>query len=200
MAPALGPMLDPRELSPELALVDAELRAAALASDWQPHWETGPPARIVPLGPAPQVPRRRLRGALTGLAATVAAAALTFGALELISVLHHSDSPAQSAPTQSAPVQSAPVPAATKSAPVQPPPAQPAPGRELAWAPAPNAHGYRILVRDGSRVLVDTVTSEPRIRLDLPAGTYRWWVWPLAADKSRSPAIVQASLVLGNAP
>ena len=83
MAPALGPTLDPRELSPELALVDAELRAAALASDWQPHWETGPPARIVPLGPAPQVPRRRLRGALTGLAATVAAAALMFGALEL---------------------------------------------------------------------------------------------------------------------
>jgi hypothetical protein len=173
MAPPHGPTLDPRELSPELALVDAELRAAALASDWQPHWATGPPARIVPLGRAAREPRRRLRGALTGLAATAAAAALMFGVLELVSVLHHTESPA---------------------------PAQPAPGRELAWARVPDAHGYRIRVLDGSRVVVDTVTSEPRIRLDLAAGTYRWWVWPLAPDKSRSPAIVQASLVLGNTP
>jgi hypothetical protein len=173
MAPPTGTMLDTRELSPELALIDVELRAAALASDAQPHWATGPPARIAPLGPAPQVPRRHLRGALTGLAATAAAAALMLGVLELASVLRHSDSPA---------------------------PARPAPGRELAWARAPAAHGYRILVLDGSKVVLDTVTSEPRIRLNLASGTYRWWVWPLAPDKSRSPAIVQASLVLGNAP
>jgi hypothetical protein len=173
MAPQTGPMLDPRELSPELALVDVELRAAALASDSQPHWATGPPARIVPLGRAQQVPRRRLRGALTGLAATVAAAALTLGVLELVSVLQHSDSPA---------------------------PTRPAQGRELAWARAPKAHGYRILVLDGSKVVLDTVTGEPHIRLNLAPGTYRWWVWPLAPDRSRSRAIVQASLVLGDAP
>jgi hypothetical protein len=166
--------VDPREVSPELALVDPVLRAWALASDDPPQWATGPPATIAPLGVARVAPasrpRRRFRRALAGLAMTVAAAAVTFGALELPPLLHHSTAPVRPRPT---------------------------PGRELAWAATPGANGYRVLVARDGKVVLDTVTSVPRVRLNLASGSYRWWVWPLAADGSRSAAIVQASLVVG---
>lgn len=93
------------------------------------------------------------------------------GVLELVSFLHHSGSSAR---------------------------ARPAPGRELVWARGADAHGYHVLVLDGDKVVLDTVTNGPRVRLNLASGAYRWWVWPLAADGSQSPAIVQASLVVGS--
>jgi hypothetical protein len=68
------------------------------------------------------------------------------------------------------------------------------PDRLLAWAPAPRATRYRVLIVEGERVVLDTVTTDPHLRVDFPDGAYRWWVWPILPGGSQAPAVVQATL------
>jgi hypothetical protein len=169
-------------ISPELALVDPDLRAVALAQLTAAVWEAPrkAPADVAPLEPPPTarsapfeakvVPRRaarRPRRFLPAAVGTVAAACLMLAVLEAPSLVHR-----HAGNTRAAVV----------------------PGRLLTWAPSPRARGYRVLVVAGERVVVDTATSRPSLRLDLLAGSYRWWVWPVMAGNARAPAVVQASL------
>jgi hypothetical protein len=164
---------DAGAISPELVLVDPDLRADALARLPPPAWHL--PARPAPLpaaaapAPAPATTRRE-RGRLGRLgAALVAAVAVAAGVLELPQLVERGGT------------------ASTSTVP---------PGRLLVWAPARDASGYRILVVQGERIVVDTVTPRPKLRLDLPRGAYRWWVWPILRSGESGPAVVQSSLVI----
>ena len=172
--PRDGSVLDIEALSPELVLVDPELRAAVLARP-EPvaRWAIAATVSVVPLEPAPARRRRgRLRGLVPVAVASLAAAALMLGVLRLPSIVHRHFSNSRAQPS----------------------------GRDLVWVSIAGVRGYHVLVASSDRVVVDTVTAKPHIRLNLVPGEYRWWVLPVEPDGSQAPAIVAASLVVGRTP
>ena len=168
--------LEPRELSPELVLVDPSLRELALRLPHVPSIAAA--AEIVPLGvplrprpesrPAPVRKRRFVRPAATAAAAIAVTTALSYGLLRL----------------QEPSPQPAPAPTAA------------APSRDLVWAAVRGARRYHVLVLAGATVVLDTVTTTPHVRLILEPGAYRWWVWPVDAHGTQAAPIVESDLVV----
>jgi hypothetical protein len=80
-------------------------------------------------------------------------------------------------------------------------------GRRFAWAPAPNASGYRVeLFRGPTRVFARS-TKKPEVTVptswtlngekrSLDPGEYRWYVWPVYAGRTGATAIVQTKLTV----
>jgi hypothetical protein len=202
----LGPV------SPELALVDPELRerARALMPDVPGirvrRREIGEPELAVVHVPAWETHRRRLATVSALLAASVASLglAITLAA----SVDRTPSSVARPAATVDAaprtgPLVTDPTPAPTApSAPV-------VPGPRFIWAPQRGAVGYRVaLYRDG-RLIFEQDVKKPTIALastwtyrgrfeQLTRGPYRWLVWALVRQGDsvrRGRAIVSARYV-----
>jgi hypothetical protein len=110
-------------------------------------------------------------------------------------------------------------PTAKKTAPAKKPTAKetapaprPAPSpRTFVWVPVKGADAYEVQFFRGSRRVLLTRTSQPRLvlltgraggpgrRFFLAPGAYRWYVWPLfrtASSVRRGDAVVQAKLVV----
>lgn len=168
------PRVDPRQVSPELALVDPELAAYARAHlPLGPVWS--PPARPTaePVARSPRVApaAERIRGVHVwrsrALVAAVGVSLFALGFAAMLGVLR---------------VERTNDPAARAAAPV------PDGAARLAWAPVPGAHAYRIRVSDGSQVVVDRLVSKPSLFTTLRRGSYRWTV--RAIGGSRDGALV----------
>lgn len=79
--------------------------------------------------------------------------------------------------------------------------------RRFAWAPVPDASGYRVEFFRGDLRIYSADTSRPQLALPsrwdlagrsyrLSPGKYRWYVWPVISGLRRSQATVQAELVV----
>ena len=164
--------------------------------------------------PAPTRPRRgRERSSVpTGVAVGLAAASALASAVTAVLLMRAPAEP----PTRStaAPVRHTPIqhtaarqtvestPRAVRRQPVRPPTARIV--RTLAWAPVSGAGSYEIQLFRGSRRVFLTRKRETRLVVGpswryagetfrLVPGTYRWYVWPVAASGARrKEPLVQA--------
>jgi hypothetical protein len=103
-----------------------------------------------------------------------------------------------------APVRAARRPSAT--APLAPAPEQ----KTFVWPKVRNAHSYEIAFFRGARQIFSRTTTAPRLTLparwtyrgthqSLTGGAYRWYVWSIGRDGTRSPrAIISSSLVVSD--
>lgn len=77
-----------------------------------------------------------------------------------------------------------------------PPPLMPIGGtpvvQTLSWPPGEEA--WRLLIFRGPEVVVERVTSVPRVVVELVPGEYRWVVLPLREGEVYFPAIVDSKL------
>jgi hypothetical protein len=190
-------------VSPELALVDTDLRARLAAVPGPP--EAPPPVAVD--DPAPEVaghrratapkPRRRRGHVRVGLAFAAALAACGVVAAAGFGVFV-STPPAETTGA-AAPTVAIPQPSAASPG-----------GRDFAWAPAAQAVGYDVEILRGGAVLYSKSTTAPRLHLSnrwtyagraitLSPGTYRWYVWPVVrtdASRARGPAIVATTFTI----
>jgi len=202
--------IDVAVMSPELALVDPQLARAARAL--LPDVPSTRPAHTAPsasetclarAGWMPDELERTRRGASRRVLIGVAAA--TMLALLLIDVrVEVGERPAvagPSVPPVSPPSQTPP--RATREVPT---PRRTRPtARSFAWAPTPNASGYRVeFFRGPTRVYAkDTASPELTVPANwtyegvaqsLRPGLYRWYVWPVIAGRRESRAVVQTTV------
>ena len=205
-------------VSPELALVDPELRRTARALLVSPEAPHAPPSSPVPIG-TPLFGRRtggeavrspvkehRSRRLLISVAAATMLALLLFDVRVEVG-----ERPAAADPSAFAPGAGSAVPAPT--GPVSVPRSGRASSkkpfratdRRFAWAPVSGASGYHVeFFRGSTRVFADD-TTDPLLtvpaewKLDgskraLRPGTYRWYVWPMIEGRRQPHAVVQATL------
>jgi hypothetical protein len=226
-----------RRVSPELVLVDPELAARERADLSLPVAplervapevpDPGDPGGELTATPAPELERqleqlqwhrRRSWPRLAGTAAVVAASLL------LLDVrVEVGKSPASAEPTSPGIT----APARPSQRPVSPAPASPRPksvrpksssgperdlspkleSRRFAWAPVKGAVGYRIEIREGTKLIFARETTRPEVEIPrtwkragvehaLRPGEYRWYVWPIIAGLRSTKAVVQASLTI----
>ena len=187
-------------LSPELALVDPELAAAARAALADRPWETfvSLPAEIVDLdagrGDARVVARpapwsRRLTSIAAALLAASGVALLTAatpgGGIDLRRPVASSVLPAPS----------------PRSQPV---------AQTFSWVPVPNAGAYEFQLFRGAERVFRARVEQPRLALPqrwrernrahtLQPGNYVWYVWSVSRQTKQqvNAAIVRARLVVG---
>jgi hypothetical protein len=196
----LGPV------SPELALVDPELRRRLLAIGQEttarlPNWAPGPREHLHPEAEEEPVasgdrgeraallpPRRRA----TYLTLVVAASMIAFvlGAkLAAPSSLGWPAAPAFGSQAQM-------TPPSNRLASIE------AGASELAWARSAGASGYEVAIDRGGRTVFDARTTAPEIFLTpseqaaIPRGSLTWFVWPLQTSGQAGPPVVQSKLVL----
>lgn len=204
-----GTLVEP--VSPELALVDPELRDRARAVLPLPV-ERPAAVRVAVVPPAPPAPAAAPRDAapprerscvvpslLAGLAgALVVALAATFSGppdYRLPAVPSGGGAPLEpSLPGGTDATAPAPAPPTGPAASV--PARRPAP---LSWQAVPGAAAYEVVVRRGSRIVLVARTGEPRLvlparwrfdgrELALEPGVYRWSAWATNAGEPGRPA------------
>jgi hypothetical protein len=194
-------------LSPELAMVDEELRRAACAG--AVFARGGAPAEIAHRNLVVVTDRRAPRLSLLLLLAALSAMALALLASAGDGDPRRSESRASiSRPampslgrTSDAPAERA---AATPRSPVDR-----AASRRFSWAPVVGATGYRVEFfrdGDGARILARTTSdsgitiparwSHERRTESLRSGSYRWYVWPVRNGRRSQRAHVQAALIV----
>ena len=77
--------------------------------------------------------------------------------------------------------------------------------RSFAWAPTPNASGYRVEFFRGATRIYAKDTASPGLTVpaswtyegvaqSLRPGLYRWYVWPVIAGRRESRAAVQTTV------
>ena len=183
----------PEPVSPELVLVDPELRQRLAALPEAPLFVL-PPATV--RRPAPAVAERRRSRTMTAalVLALLAGAAAGIGVEHLASpLLAGGSSIAADVAVPAEPTLPPPSPPTTTA----PPTAAAAP-RSFAWAPVPGAAAYAFELRRGGDIAFTTTTKAPTVRLPvLIPGNYRWIVWPLVGGRDaqhRGPAVVNAQL------
>jgi hypothetical protein len=75
---------------------------------------------------------------------------------------------------------------------------------ELSWDPVAGARGYRVRLYRGARLVLEAVARRPKLtlnarwryagrRIALSPATYRWYVWPIAQQGTRTPRLLKAS-------
>ncbi len=213
---------DLEPLSPELALVDPELAAAArarLPDPAPPPSVSRPPALLEILqanarAHPEQIPDRhrgRRRRLLTIAVGGVAAAALAF---VLVSVPADEPKPesreqaAATRPSVSVP-RTEPAPPAPSTEAPPPPVAEEPPPQTFAWAPTTATAEYEFQLFRGSQRVYRTRVAEPRLELPrrwtqggrtdaLSPGEYTWYVWPISPKTGRPVrvATVRARLLV----
>jgi hypothetical protein len=203
----------PDSVSPELALIDAELARALRAGLPEPAPSSPVAAQallITPLGqelqpelrPAPAASLRPRKLRILGLVA--------LGALLTVSVRSESRPAAldRVAGVAAEPDAQAQTPEQTAHAAIPTTDAAPA-GQTFVWAAEPGAAAYEFqLFRGAARIYRARVTA-PRLFLPgrwrqdartyrLAAASYRWYVWPISARTGRQApvATVQATLAI----
>lgn len=220
----LSTVAEPAIVSPELALVDANLAA------WLRGRGNGLVVRPTPTAPAeasvasvdmrisaddPDPAGDASIESTTGwrrkrrLAHLVAAAALA--GLVVLAIRHAAPVPVERSAVPLAGQGRQPeVPSTTATRVIPPPPTgpeQPLAKRRFAWAPVDGASGYRVELFRGDERVFSTSTTHPAlsipahwtyggIRRSLQPGEYRWYVWPVISGARSARAIVQASLVI----
>jgi hypothetical protein len=75
-------------------------------------------------------------------------------------------------------------------------PESPRGARRFAWAPVENADGYHVALFRGSNRVFAKRTTRPELTARVPAGEYRWYVWPVVDGRRATSAIVQTNLVI----
>jgi hypothetical protein len=165
-------------VSPELALVDPDLRRRLLAAP--------PPARptAVPRPAQPSVDvRRDRRGFIRSSPALVLALVLP---LVLAAAGSASGRMAAGRAHEAAAAAVAAIHGNTASL--------------FAWGPVAGASAYEVEIRSDQAVVFSARTRAPRVRIParLAPGTYRWYVWPLRAGAVRkaAAAVVASSFVV----
>jgi hypothetical protein len=177
-------------ISPELALVDPELRRRALACLPDPPWMAfALPAatkRDAVPAPAPQPKPRRRAGRLAIAAILIAVVVAALLAVELTRPAPAVEEVPAGEAAADAPVRSA---AASRGSHLLRHVAGHGPLREFAWAPVRGAAAYRFALARGTAEILSARTPEARIAIPhswrydgrayrLTPGTYRWVVRP----------------------
>jgi hypothetical protein len=183
-------------ISPELALVDPELRRRSLAclpdQPWIAFVQPAAPRDAAPVPGSPPKPRR-LASRLAVAAVCVAAVIAALIAVELTRPAPTVEEVPPAAPAVPASAQTAAVPRASH-------PVRGVEGRgrqrEFAWAPVPGAASYRFALARGATQILSARTPEARIDIPpfwrfrgrdyrLRPGTYRWAVRPAFRAQGR---------------
>ena len=195
-------------VSPELALVDSELRSRLAASEravWEPGRTSSSAPAVASALTAAAEPRRHRRRVV--LLAVLASAAIAVAAFALARDRRGTRDTGASDAAPAAPASAGSARSATSalgsglgaSA-----------GRNFVWAPAHGAVRYDIeIVRTGT-VVFSEVTTVPHVHIPvtwrlggrletLAPGTYHWYVWPVTpAGRTirHGPAIVATTFIV----
>ncbi len=177
-------------LSPELALVDPELAAAARAALAERPWEAFAPLGVEIRLPAPRVFKSRR---LTSIAAALLAAS----GVALLTA---------ATPDGGIDVRR---PVASSALPAPSPRSQPL-AQTFSWVPVPNAGAYEFQLFRGAKRIFRARVEQPRLELPrrwresnrahtLEPGNYVWYVWSVSrrTNQQATAAIVRARLVVG---
>jgi hypothetical protein len=206
IAPAdrVQPMRDrPVELgaqSPELALVDPELAAAARAALADRPWEAfvSLPVEIFDLEAGRRYARVPARHAFrSGRLASIAAAVLAASGVALLTAATPGGGVDLRQPDERSAV------------PAPSPRSQPV-AQTFSWVPAPNASAYEFQLFRGAERVFRARVEQPRLELPrrwrerdrahtLEPGNYVWYVWSVSrrTKQQATAAIVRARLVVG---
>jgi hypothetical protein len=201
-------------VSPELVLVDPELRARLLSAGLDPRARAGAGSlRDDPPRPQPGPASTHVQ-AEAGKRRSWEAVAAPYGVLLAMLIANGVGAlpdPGSSKPVvlQPAPTgQVAPAATQTPSVGLRPPAAGGSRGRvvqrRLVWAPVPGVSSYEVALYRGARRVFDARTPDAAIELGVgaagprtvAAGTYLWFVWPLRGGRRDGSAIVSSHLQL----
>jgi hypothetical protein len=182
-----------RFLSPELALVDPKLAAAARAALADRPWEAFAPLTVEIRLPAPRVFNSRRLTSVAAALLTAAGVALLTAAIPGGGLDVRQPDVRVAVPTMSAPS----------------PLSQPVP-QTFSWVPAPNASAYEFQLFRGAQRVFRARVEQPRVELPrrwrerdraqtLEPGNYVWYVWSVSrrTNQQAAAAIVRARLVVG---
>jgi hypothetical protein len=185
-------------VSPELALVDPELRERLALRDTAPEDAPQAPTGSADAAPPRTQGRRQRRILLAVTAAVLVAVGVAFAAIRAD---RHANGPASSSAPASRStdlgVSAAPRSEGAKSA-------DNSSGRDFAWAPARGAVRYQVEIVRNGRVVYSAAARAAHIHLPqrwksngrtmtLAPGKYHWYVWPLTRKGQR---IIRGSAIV----
>jgi hypothetical protein len=209
---------DSEVVSPELVLIDPDLRER-LRSSARPAWEfpseertieqphscecdgaNGASSSSTVVSMLALLLAGRTRAALIVAAATSAAVGLVFSLATHVPSAAFSPSRSEQTPLPANHARTH-KPRHEGSLPDRPSNAAHVTGQSVAWAPSPEATGYKVeLFRKGVRVFAARTAGTSMIlptgTRRLPAGTYTWYVWPVVRGHRDQAAIVSSPLVI----